>query len=196
MDSQIQALTDKVYQEGVLKGEEEARKIVEQAEVEAERIEAEAEAKAQRILSEAERMASERKENTERELKLYAAQLVEATRASLVDTLTGRIASDNVEALQTSPEFIQSVVLELVKGFDLQRGVEITTAQSAQLEEYFARNAKALLEAGVTIKNVAGKAVEFSVSPKDGSFKLQIGESEFRDLFKSILRPQLSQQLF
>ena len=196
MDSQIQALTEKVYQEGVLKGEQEAAKILADAYAQAEQVERDARARAEQIIAEAQRSASELKSNTERELKLNASKLIEATKASIVDVLAGRIAGDSVQALTANPELLQRVVLEIAKGFDLKHGVEITSSQTEELKAYFAQNAKALLEEGLTIKQVAGKATQYTIRPQNGSFKVEIGEQEFVELFKSILRPQLAQELF
>lgn len=196
MDSQIQALTEKVYQEGVLKGEQEAAKILADANAQAEQVERDARTRAEQIIAEAQRSASELKSNTERELKLNASKLIEATKASIVDVLTGRIAGDSVQALTANPELLQRVVLEIAKGFDLKHGVEITSSQAEELKAYFAQNAKALLEEGLTIKQVAGKATQYTIRPQNGSFKVEIGEQEFVELFKSILRPQLAQELF
>ena len=196
MDSQIQALTEKVYQEGVLKGEQEAAKILAAANAQAEQVGRDARARAEQIIAEAQRSASELKSNTERELKLNASKLIEATKASIVDVLAGRIAGDSVQVLTANPELLQRVVLEISKGFDLKHGVEITSSQAEELKAYFAQNAKALLEEGLTIKQVAGKATQYTIRPQNGSFKVEIGEQEFVELFKSILRPQLAQELF
>ena len=196
MDSQIQALTEKVYQEGVLKGEQEAAKILADANAQAEQVERDARTRAEQIIAEAQRSASELKSNTERELKLNASKLIEATKASIVDVLAGRIAGDSVQALTANPELLQRVVLEIAKGFDLKHGVEITSSQAEELKAYFAQNAKALLEEGLTIKQVAGKSTQYTIRPQNGSFKVEIGEQEFVELFKSILRPQLAQELF
>ena len=196
MDSQIQALTEKVYQEGVLKGEQEAAKILAAANAQAEQVERDARTRAEQNIAEAQRSASELKSNTERELKLNASKLIEATKASIVDVLAGRIAGDSVQVLTANPELLQRVVLEIAKGFDLKHGVEITSSQAEELKAYFAQNAKALLEEGLTIKQVAGKATQYTIRPQNGSFKVEIGEQEFVELFKSILRPQLAQELF
>lgn len=196
MDSKIQELTDKVYNEGVLKGTAEAERLVAEAEARAIEREKAAEQKAEEIIRSAQRQAEELKSNTKRELQLYATQLVEATKASLTAELSGRIASDNVKALMVNPEFIQQFMLGVVQGFDLSRGVEIVGADADKLAEYVAGNARHLLEEGLTIKSVAGKHTEFTVKPHDGGFKLQIGEAEFLELFKSFVRPQLAEQLF
>ena len=57
-------------------------------------------------------------------------------------------------------------------------------------------NAKNLLDKEVTIKQVNGIKTLFSVSPADGSYKVNFGNDEFMNFFKAFLRPQLAQTLF
>ena len=56
--------------------------------------------------------------------------------------------------------------------------------------------AKALLDKGVKIEQVNGNKTLFSVSPADGSYKVNFGEEEFMNYFKEFLRPQLVEMLF
>lgn len=63
-------------------------------------------------------------------------------------------------------------------------------------EKYFASNAKNLLDKGVKIEEVNGAKALFSVSPADGSYKVNFGEEEFENYFKEFLRPQLVKMLF
>lgn len=196
MDSKIQELTEKIYHEGVEKGRDEATRIVAAAEAKAAEIEAEARKQAEEIVRGAEKRAEELRSNTEGELKLYASQMVESVRATLLEKMNGEISQTNVRAALSDATFMQQVILELVKGFDLSKGVVIETAQADALRAYFASSAKAILEGGVEIKSVAGKPTDFVVRPADGAFKIQIGEAEFVELFKSFLRPQLAEMLF
>ena len=48
----------------------------------------------------------------------------------------------------------------------------------------------------VKIESVNGTKVLFSISPADGSYKVNFGEEEFENYFKEFLRPQLVQMLF
>ena len=70
------------------------------------------------------------------------------------------------------------------------------TSDAESLKKYFAANAKALLDKGVTIEQVNGIKALFSVSPADGSYKVNFGEEEFMNYFKAFLRPQLVEMLF
>ena len=78
MDTKIQELTDKIYKEGVEKGNEEAGRIIADANAQKQAILTEAEAEAKRIVAQAEKQAAELKKNTEAELKLFDTLSVEA----------------------------------------------------------------------------------------------------------------------
>lgn len=196
MDSKIQELTEKVYKEGVERGQVEAERIINEATARATELEAKAKAEAAEIVRQAQRSAEELRHNTQNELRLYANQLIESLRARITERLTGDIVTDNVRAVVTDPDFMKRLILELIQRFDVDRGVEILSPQAETLRAYFAANAKALLERGVHITDVSGHPTDVTLRPVDGSFKIQIGEEELIELFKSFLRPQLSQQLF
>lgn len=196
MDAKIQELTEKIYNEGVEKGQAEANRLITEAQNKAKTIEAEAQSRAQQILQAAEERSEELKRNTESELKLYTAQLVDSLRTSVSELIQGEVAQANARALAVDPTYIQGLVTKIVGAFNLEQGVEISTADAESLRSYFVANAKSLLEQGVTIHSVAGKPTEFTIAPKDGSFKIQFGEAEFLDLFKSFLRPEMTKVLF
>ena len=65
MDTKIQELTDKIYKEGVEKGNEEAGRIIAEANAQKDTILKDAEAEAKRIVAAAEKQAAELKKNTE-----------------------------------------------------------------------------------------------------------------------------------
>lgn len=196
MDTKIQELTEKIYQEGVEKGNEEAARIIAEAEARKKVLIEEAEAKAKEIAASAEKQANELKKNTEAELKLFASQSVEALKSEVTNLITGKVVSENVKAVAADPAFMQKVILELVKSWPSQENLVIQSADAEALKKYFLSNAKDLLNKGVTIKQVSGKKTSFSIMPADGSYKVSFGEDEFVEFFKEFLRPQLVEALF
>lgn len=76
MENKIQELTDKIYREGVEKGNEEAQKLIAKAQEEAKRIIEDAHKEADSIVATAHKSADELAENTKSELKLFAGQAV------------------------------------------------------------------------------------------------------------------------
>ena len=196
MDAKIQELTEKIYNEGVKQGQVEADRLIAEAEARAKKIEADATARAEEIIKSAEHRSSELKKNTESELRLYTAQLIDSLKSSISNQIQGEVAKNSVQALSSDPSFVREFILKLAERFDLTRGIEISTADAEGLQAYFTSHAKSLLESGVSIRSVAGKPTDFTVSPKDGSFKVQFGEAEFIELFKSFLRPEMNRMLF
>lgn len=196
MDAKIQELTEKIYNEGVKQGQAEAERLISEAEARAKKIEADAVAQAEEIVKSAEHRANELKKNTESELRLYTAQLLDSLKSSISNQLQGEVAKDSVQALSSDPAFVREFILKIAERFDLTRGIEISTADAEGLRSYFTSHAKSLLESGVSIRSVAGKPTDFSIAPQDGSFKVQFGEAEFVELFKSFLRPEMNRMLF
>ena len=194
MDTKIQELTDKIYKEGVEKGNEEAGRIIADANAQKQAILTEAEAK--RIVAQAEKQAAELKKNTEAELKLFATQSVEALKSEVVNLITGKITSSNVKAIVSDTAFMQKVILEMAKEWAKKEAITIRTADADALTKYFEANAKSLLDGGVKIEKVSGHDASFTIAPADGSYKVSFGEDEFVSFFKEFLRPGLVEMLF
>lgn len=197
MDSKIKELTDKIYHEGVEKGNQEAAQILAKAKQQSDEMIATAQAEAQRIVSDAQRQAADLTKNTQSELKLYAEQVVSSTQSTIADSLTDCIVRDNVQAMTTDADFMQKLVLAIVQQWTVGEPMVIETANAEALEKYMLGNAKALLDSGqVTIRTRATQGAGFSVAPADGSYKVNFGEEEFVNFFKSFLRPRLVEELF
>ncbi len=196
MDAKIQELTDKIYREGVEKGDVEANRIISEANTQKQAIVSEAEAEAKRIVAAAEKQAAELKKNTEAELKLFATQSVEALKSEVANLITGEITSSNVKAVVADKAFMQKVILDIAKEWAQNEGLTIQTADAEALTKYFEANAKELLNKGVKIEKVSGKDASFNIVPSDGSYKVTFGEEEFVSFFKEFLRPQLVAMLF
>jgi V/A-type H+-transporting ATPase subunit E len=196
MDTKIQELTDKIYREGVEKGNEEANRIISEANTRRQTIIADAEAEAKRIIAAAGKQIAELKKNTEAELKLFATQSVEALKSEVANLVTGKIASSNVKAVVTDKAFMQRVILDITKEWSKSENLTVQASDAEELAGYFESNAKDLLNKGVTIEKVNGKNVSFSIMPADGSYKVTFGEEEFIAFFKEFLRPRLVEMLF
>ncbi len=196
MDTKIQELTDKIYREGVEKGNEEATRIIAEANSRSQSIVADAEAEAGRIVAAAEKQAAEIKKNTEAELKLFAAQSVEALKSEITNLINGKITSANVKAVATDKDYMQKVILEIAREWAKTGNLTIQTAHEKELAAYFQANAKELLGQHVRIEQVSGKEASFVIVPADGSYKVTFGEAEFISFFKEFLRPQLIEMLF
>lgn len=196
MESKIQELTSLVYNEGVVKGQQEADRIVAQAKLEAEKLLADAKAEAAGIKAQAEKQALAFKENTTKELKMYAAQAMGALKSEIANVITDSVVKENVAAFTDNKEQFFKFIMEIAKAWSSKENIVIGGALAQELEHYFKANAKALLDGGIAFDKVAGNKTAFSIAPADGSYKVNFGQEEFENYFKSFVREQLVGMLF
>jgi V/A-type H+-transporting ATPase subunit E len=196
MDTRIQELTEKIYWEGVAKGNKEADRIVTDAREKESNIIREAEKRAGQIVAHAEKQAEELKKNTEAELKLFASQSIEALKSEVTNLITGEIVTANVKAATVDAAFMQRAILEIAREWAKNEEIVIRTSDKKALTDYFEANAADVLNKGVRIEQVNGKSASFTLAPADGSYKISFGEEELIHYFKEFLRPQLIEKLF
>ena len=179
----IQELTQKIYREGVEKGQQEAARLIEEAQAEAAKIVAEAKEQAAAIEAGARKKAAELDEHTKSELKLYTSQALNALKSEVANVMTHKIISQSVGDLVAQKDFLGQFAVALA-------------TQWVENEPITIGSAKALLDKGVTIEQVNNKKTLFTISPADGSYKVNFGQEEFEEYFKNFLRPQLIDMLF
>lgn len=196
MNTKLQELTEKIYLEGVEKGNAEAQSIIEEAQKKANSIISSAQEKAARIIAEAEAKAAELEENTKSELRLYAQQSLNALKTEITNLICGKIVDDSVKAAMVDKNFMQQVILQLAKEWSKKESIVIEAPDAKALTEYFLANAKNLLNQGVTITQADRSKATFTIRPDKGGYKINFGEEELTEYFKDFLRPKLIEMLF
>ena len=196
MNNKIQELTDIIYNEGVAKGQAQADQILAQANDQAAKIIADAQKQADSLLAAARKEAADNAENVQKELRLHAAQAVEALKSEIATVVTDKIVQDSVKGFTADQKSFNEFMLRIAQEWGKNQQIEIKAQDADALTRYFTANAKALLDKGVQITQVNGQAAEFSILPADGSYKVNFGTDEFMNWFKSMLRPQLVETLF
>ena len=196
MENKIQELTDKIYREGVEKGNTEAQKLIANAQDEAKKIVEDARKEAEAIVAASRKSADELAENSKSELKLFAGQAVNALKSEIATLVTDKIVNADVKAFAADKDYLNAFIVALASKWSVNEPIVISTADADGLKKYFAAQAKALLDKGVKMEQVNGNKTLFTVSPADGSYKVNFGEEEFMNYFKEFLRPQLVEMLF
>ncbi len=196
MENKIQELTDKIYHEGVEKGNKEAQKLIENAQETAKKIVEDARKEADAILATARKSADDMAENTKSELKMFANQAANALKSEIATLVTNKLVDTEVKAFTGNKDFLNAFILALATKWSVSEPIVISTGDAENLKAYFAKKAKGLLDKGVKIEQVNGIKTLFSISPADGSYKINFGEEEFMNYFKEFLRPQLLEMLF
>lgn len=196
MENKIQELTDKIYKEGVDKANAEAQHIIGKAQDEAKSIVDKAQKEASNILANGKKQSEELLQNTKSELKLFSGQAVSALKTEITDLLTHQAVSESVKSVTHDKNFLNEFILKMSQEWAKEQNIVISTKDAESLTTYFAANAKDLLDKGVKIKEVNGIDSLFSISPADGSYKINFGDEEFINYFTAFLRPKLVSMLF
>lgn len=192
----IQELTEKIFREGVEKGQAEAERIIEAAKEEARKIVDNAKEQAKLIEAQAKKQAAELDTNTKNELKLYTGQALNALKSEVTNVVTGRLVADAADKLVEDKDFLQRFTVALAGKWAENEPITISTPEAESLRKYFEKEAKELLDKGVKIEKVNNIDALFTVAPADGSYKVNFGKEEFESYFKAFLRPQLVEMLF
>ncbi len=196
MENKIQELTEKLLKEGVEKGNAEAEKIIAAANEKAAQIVAEAKAQAEEIEATAKKNTQGMEENMKSEVKMYAAQALNALKSEIANVVGDKVVKEATADIVGDKDFMNEFVLKLAEKWGAGEDIVISTSDAKSLKALFAKKAKALLDKGVTIEEVNGQKSQFTIQPADGSYKVNFGETEFEEYFKSFLRPQLVEMIF
>jgi len=196
MESKIQELTEKLLNEGVEKGRQQAQAIIDEANLKAQAIIDDAKKQAENIKNTAKEEAQQLDKNTKAELKMFNEQALNALKSEITNVVSDKIVKQAVGELVDDKTFVQQFVLKIAEKWAQQEDVVISVEDTKGLKELFAKKAKNLLDKGVEIKQINGKDTLFSIQPADGAYKVNFGKEEFEDYFKSFLRPQLIDMLF
>jgi V/A-type H+/Na+-transporting ATPase subunit E len=200
MQNKLQELTEKIYQEGIAKGNQEADQIIDKAKKEAKSIVDNARKEAEKIVAEAMKKSVEKQTNTESELKLSAKQAVNALKQQITDIINGNIVKEEISKSFNDKDFIKKIIELTLKNWSAGSTNDIAVllpeSNEKELKQYFAKSVKNLLDKGLELKFDSGIKSGFQISPKDGSYKVSFTEEDFINFFKQYLRPKLVELLY
>lgn len=202
MQNKLQEITEKIYQEGISKGNAEAETIISNAKKEAENIIIEAKKEADNLLKAAKKKSDEIKTNGEAELKLSSKQALNALKQQITDLIAGSIVNPLISEVFDDKNFIRKIIELAVKNWNATSSgnpeitLLISETEEKSLQDYFAKSAKELLDKGLEIKTEGSIKSGFQISPKDGGYKISFTGNDFNNFFKQYLRPKLVDLLF
>ncbi|MFW6253370.1 MAG: V-type ATP synthase subunit E [Chitinivibrionales bacterium] len=202
MDQKIAELTEKLYQEGVEKGEGEAKKIVEGAQEKADKIVADAKKEAERIIADADSQAEEKKRNVDSEIKLSGQQAISSIKQQILNLLTAKSVDENISKTLDDPAVVKDLLVTIVQNWQTQSGqtpsleIILPETRRAELEKTVKGTLQKVLKDGAELsfsRNIKGG---FQIGPKDGGYKISLTDEDFSEFIKEYLRPGTRAFLF
>ena len=198
-NKKLQELTEKLYEEGLSKGREEAEVILAEATKKATALVQEAEEKATAIVKAAEEKAAEVKKNNETEMKLATRQMVAALRENIANLVVAKVSEPAVHAALLDEKFVKEMLLEVARQWNGER-VELAAVLPEQMKGKLDAEAegasKALLSEGVEVGYSEKVKTGFKVAPKEGGYYISFTEEDFSALLAEYLKKKITKMLF
>ena len=200
MAQNIQELTSIIFQEGVQKGEEEAKKIVEDAVGESERILKAAKDEAEKIIEEAKKESENLRKINESEIKLAGLKAVRAIRQQITDIITAKALDSNVKEAMSGDnikEYIKIIVKNWkTSGAKQELQLLLPEKDQDKLKDSFGAELTKIMKGGVDVNFTRNLRGGFQIGPKDGSYKISLTEDDFNEFFKQYLSVKTRDFLF
>ncbi len=200
MQTKLQELTDKIYQEGVQKARDEAQEIINKAKSQAAEIIENAQREAHKILETSDKKAAENARNVESEVKLSSGQALSALKQTISQLITLKVVEPGVTAVFSDSKFLSEMLLKVVGSF-AQKGeydlkILLSEKDLLKLDEFIRNSFSHELNQGLEIKADDKVKGGFKVGPKDDRYLISFTESDFKNFFKTYVKAKSSDMLF
>ncbi|MCI1779842.1 MAG: hypothetical protein LKI53_07805 [Bacteroidales bacterium] len=202
MENKLQALTDKLYEEGLSKGKHEAEEMKAQAEKEADKIISDAKKQAGEILEKARRESTELQEKTASDIKMASGQLFTSVKQKLEQVILTKAVKEPVAAAMDNTEFMKSVLMSIISAFNPKSSqpsplnIILPEKMQSDLDSFLKNDILSICGKGTTV--IFDKRINtgFKIGPGDGGYVLSFTDKDFEEIISEFLRPKTRKILF
>ncbi|MDR0385565.1 MAG: hypothetical protein LBH60_05770 [Prevotellaceae bacterium] len=199
--NKLQELTDKLYNEGLSKGQQEAEIILSQAKIEAEKILSEAKNKAMEIETAAKKQASETMSNADAEIKLAGRQTVSEIKQSVENLILTKAISPDIKRAFEDVLFVKSLIKTATERFNPRDSEHsnlfmiVPEGEKQAVSEYLAEKVSSTMSS-LEISEDSRMKSGFKIGSRDDGYYISFTDEDFENLFITYLRPRVSELLF
>lgn len=200
MQDKLKELTNRLYAEGLSKGQEEGELILERAKKEAGEILEEARKEAARIIEKAHKDAGDFKTKVESDLKMASSQTIQATKKDVENLIISRVADEKISDALKTPEFLKEIIKSVAERFSAESAQDLSIvlpeSLKKDLEPFVKEELAGALKNGVEAKFSKKISGGFTIGPKDGGYFISLTDETFNELIGEYLRPVTKKLLF
>lgn len=202
MENKLQALTDKLYQDGLSKGKEEGERLLQEAKAQASRIVESAQEQAKEIVEKARKEAEDLKNNTLTEIKITSRQMISTLKEEVENHLMQRSLAPALHSAMEQVEFVQLVIVKAMECFKpaehngLSLELLLPEDYRNRFDKFLEGQLGADLKAGLEVKFDGELKGGFKIVNKTEGYLLSFTEEDFMALFEEYARPRIKQLLF
>jgi V/A-type H+/Na+-transporting ATPase subunit E len=202
VNESVEALTAKIYQEGVEKAEKEGQEIIHKAKEKAKSIIAEAEEKAFHIKKNAESEAQKLETQTISELKLTAQKSLGLLKQDINNLIVWKIAHQPIEEAFDDKAFVQSLIEKMVTLFAEKYGehqplhIILPQEDIQSVKQFILKRTEKILSGSVEFSVGQDLQKGFIIEQKEKGFHISFTPKGFENYFKSLAKPKIYKMLF
>jgi len=197
MENKLDTLTQKIYQEGIDRANDEKEKLLNQAKEEADQIKKQAQQEAEKIKKTAHDEAAELKRNTMADLKLAGNQAISSLKQQIKDLLVVKILEKETKDLFVDSKFLKELILSITKNWDQKEGLDLTFSDDLndKIDKSFENSIRKEIK-DLEINFDKKLASGFRIVPHNSSFQITFTDQDFIAFFKPFVRDKAEKVLF
>lgn len=197
MENKLDTLTQKIYQEGIDRANDEKEKLLNQAKEEADQIKKQAQQEAEKIKKTAHDEAEELKRNTMADLKLAGNQAISSLKQQIKDLLVVKILEKETKDLFVDSKFLKELILSITKNWDQKEGLDLTFSDDLndKIDKSFENSIRKEIK-DLEINFDKKLASGFRIVPHNSSFQITFTDQDFIAFFKPFVRDKAEKVLF
>lgn len=202
MQTKLQELTERIYQEGVSKANDEAEKILAEAKKQAEELVGKARRQADDIVKNAEKEAETLHKNSLNELQLAGRQAISDLKQKIAGLVEAGIVQPETKGAFKDIAFTQDIIQTIVKNWNpkesenVELSILLPADKQKEFEGFFKEKAKNLLDKGLEVNYSERMKSGFKIGPKEGGYMISFADEDFENFFRAYLRPRLIEMLY
>lgn len=202
MQNKLQELTDKLYNEGLSKGKQEAEEMVAKAKKDAAAILADARAESDKIVSAAQKDALDIKQKMETEIKMAFRQTITTLKNQIKNTLISNSINKPVTAVADNTSFLKELIMSAISAFNPKGSDMVSLSlllpenKRIELESFFKSEATKQIKDSVEIKFDNKIQNGFKIGPAKEGYHISFTDKDLQHLFSEFLKPKTREFLF
>jgi V/A-type H+/Na+-transporting ATPase subunit E len=204
MESNIQSLLDKIYDEGIQKSKTESDKILAHARKEADSIISSANAESSRILEKAKKDSQIIKESTEADLKSAKNQTLNSLKSEMTNLIIKKTIDPSIKDVSLDVAFLKTIIIKITENWIQSDNKAGVTADQIELlipedkKSEFEKSLQSVVDNKLDGLKLTGSSIKsgFQIIRKDKGYKLDFTDDAMKEFFKSFLRQKTAEWLF
>lgn len=202
MQNKLQELTDKLYNEGLSKGKQEADEMVAKAKREAATILNEAKSDSEKIISQAKKEAADLKQKMEAEIQMAFRQTITSLKNQIENTLISNSINKHVSSVSDNTSFLKDLIIAAISAFN-PKGSEMVSLslllpenKRADLDSFIMNESTRQMMEGVEVKFENKLKNGFKIGPAKEGYHISFTDKDLQLLFSEYLKPKTREFLF